>query len=152
MSKGTLTRIDVYETLCPQQMLVHKGGKIKNWSGECRDVTPTKLQSQNILKESTGGGGGGGGGRVGGGGQDGCEQRIELKFFVKIQKKNWGGGGGFEGVEGGGGVKLRGGQGGCDRRIEVFGKIQKKKIGGGGVGLVGGGGVKVDVNEKLKFL
>ena len=32
------TRIDVYETLCPQQMLVHKGGKIKNWGGECRDV------------------------------------------------------------------------------------------------------------------
>ena len=49
-----------------QQMLVHKGGKIKNWGGECRDVTPTKLQSQNIFKESTGsvrvGGGGGGGG------------------------------------------------------------------------------------------
>ena len=62
------TRIDVYETLCPQQMLVHKGGKIKNWGGECRDVTPTKLQSQNIFKESTGGGGGGGGGRVGEGG------------------------------------------------------------------------------------
>ena len=47
-------------------MLVHKGGKIKNWGGECRDVTPTKLQSQNIFKESTGGGGGGG--RSGGGG------------------------------------------------------------------------------------
>ena len=42
------TRIDVYETSCPQQMLVHKGGKIKNWGGECRDVTPTKLLSQNI--------------------------------------------------------------------------------------------------------
>ena len=38
-------------------MLVHKGGKIINWGGECRDVTPTKLQSQNIFKESTGGGG-----------------------------------------------------------------------------------------------
>ena len=63
-------------------MLVHKGGKIKNWGGECRDVTPTKLQSQNIFKESTGGGGGGGQGvRLGGGGQDGCEQRIELKFL-----------------------------------------------------------------------
>ena len=46
----------------PQQMLVHKGGKIKNWGGECRDVTPTKLQSQNIFKESTGGGVGLGGG------------------------------------------------------------------------------------------
>ena len=42
------TRIDVYETLCPQQMLVHKGGKIKNWGGECTDVTPTKSLSQNI--------------------------------------------------------------------------------------------------------
>ena len=42
------TRIDVYETLCPQQMLVHKGCKIKNWGGECRDVTPTKSLSQNI--------------------------------------------------------------------------------------------------------
>ena len=38
-------------------MLVHKGGKIKNWVGECRDVTPKKLQSQNILKEHWGGGG-----------------------------------------------------------------------------------------------
>ena len=56
-------------------MLVHKGGKIKNWGGECRDVTPTKLQSQNIFKESTGGVGLGGGG----GGQDGCDE--ELKFL-----------------------------------------------------------------------
>ena len=56
------------------------------------------------------------------------------------------GGGGVEG----GGVGLRGGQGGCDRRIEVFGKIHKKKVGGGG-GL-GWWGVKVDVNEELKFL
>ena len=39
-----LTRFDVYETLCLQQMLVHKGGQIKNWSGECGDVIPTKLQ------------------------------------------------------------------------------------------------------------
>ena len=47
-------------------MLVHKGGKIKNWGEECRDVTPTKLLSQkNIFKESTGGGGGGGGSRWG---------------------------------------------------------------------------------------
>ena len=54
-----------------------------------------------------------------------------------------------------------GSQGGCDRRIESFGKIhKKKKIGGGGgvgVGSVGGGsgwcgGVRVDVNQELKFL
>ena len=32
--------------------------------------------------------------------------------------------------------------------IEVFVKIQKKKFGGGGVG----GGVRVDVNDELKFL
>ena len=48
-------------------MLVHKGGKIKNWGEECRDITPTKLQSQNIFNESTGGEGvglGGGGVRM----------------------------------------------------------------------------------------
>ena len=54
-----------------------------------------------------------------------------------------------------------GGQSGCERRIEVFVKIQKKKkFGGGGGGGVGGGGlvggsgwgVRVDVNEELKFL
>ena len=46
--------------------------------------------------------------------------------------------------------RVEGGQGGCDRRIEVFVKIQKKNWGGGRVG--GGGGVRVDVNEELKFL
>ena len=53
------------------------------------------------------------------------------------------------------------GQGGCEQRIEVFVKIQKKMFGGGvgGVGgqwevsgWGGGGGVRVDVNEELKFL
>ena len=62
-------------------MLVHKGGKIKNWGGECRDVTHTKSLSQNI--------------RV--------DVNIEVKFFVKIQKKKLGGGGGV-----GGGVGLGG--------------------------------------------
>ena len=37
-----------------------------------------------------------------------------------------------------------GGQSGCERRIEVFCE------GGGGGGV--GGGVRVDVNEELKFL
>ena len=65
---------------------------------------------------------------------------------MKIQKKKlgWGREGEGSGL---------GGQGGCERRIEVFVKIQKKKLGGGGVG--GGGvegGVRVDVNEELKFL
>ena len=62
-----------------------------------------------------------------------------------------GGGGG----QGGGGVGVGlGGQSGCERRIEVFVKIQKKKIfWGGGGGSVGGSGwgVRVDVNEELKF-
>ena len=54
-----------------------------------------------------------------------------------------------------------GGQGECERRIEVFVKIPTKKfffgggggrrVGGGGGGRVGGG-VRVDVNEELKFL
>ena len=65
-------------------MLVHKGGKIKNWGGECRDVTPTKSLSQNIR----GGGGGQVGGEGVGGSQGGCEQRIEV--FVKIKKKKFG--------------------------------------------------------------
>ena len=59
---------------------------------------------------------------------------------------------------GGVGVGL-GGQSGCERRIEVFVKIQKKIFLGGGTGGGGGGsvggsgsGVRVDVNEELKFL
>ena len=55
---------------------------------------------------------GGGGVGVGLGGQSGCEQS-----FVKIQKKNWGGGSGGS-------------------------------VGGSGSGW----GVRVDVNEELKFL
>ena len=43
-----------------------------------------------------------------------------------------------------------------NEEIEVFVKIQKKKIWGGGSGGrwggVGLGGVRVDVNEELKFL
>ena len=69
----------------------------------------------------------------------------------------WGVGGG--GVGGGVGVGL-GGQSGCERRIEVFVKIPKKNFffwgggGRGGGGSVGGSGwgVRVDVNEELKFL
>ena len=58
---------------------------------------------------------------------------------------------------GSGGFGL-GGQGGCERRIKVFVKIKKKKnffFLGGGSGGGGGGsgwGVRVDVNEELKFL
>ena len=40
-------------------MLVHKGGKIKNWGGECSDVTPTKQNCslKIYLKRALGGGG-----------------------------------------------------------------------------------------------
>ena len=84
------------------------------------------------------------------GGQSECQRRIEV--FVKIQKKDFFflGGGVRGGVVGGVGVGL-GGQSGCERRIEVFVKIQKKNFffwGGGGSGEE----VRVDVNEKLKFL
>ena len=64
--------------------------------------------------------------------------RVDVnKVFVKIKKK-----------------KLAGsGWGGCERRIEVFVKIQKKKKwGGGGRGRGRVWGVRVDVNEELKFL
>ena len=50
-------------------MLVHKGGKIKNWGGKCRDVTPTNCSLKIYLKRALGGGGGVSGWR----GQDGCE-------------------------------------------------------------------------------
>ena len=64
----------------------------------------------------------------------------ELKFLRQFKKKNLGGGGlGW------------GSQDGWERRIEVFVKIQKKN-GGGVRGAGGGGGVRVDVNEELKFL
>ena len=59
---------------------------------------------------------------------------------------------------GGGSGSGWGGQSGCERRIEVFVKIQKKDFlggvgGGGSVGGSGSGlGVRVDVNEELKFL
>ena len=47
------TRDDVYETLCPQQMLVHKGGQIKNWSGECRDKIAVSNYSKSTSKSKS---------------------------------------------------------------------------------------------------
>ena len=45
---------------------------------------------------------------------------------------------------------MGGGQGRCEQRSEVFVKIKKKNVmGGGGFRL---GGIRVDVNEELKFL
>ena len=59
-----------------------------------------KIQKK-LKKIFLGGRGVSGWGRVGGGGQGGCERRIEV--FVKIQKKNWGGGPVGGGVGSGGG-------------------------------------------------
>ena len=42
-----MTRFDVYETLCPQQMHVNEGGQIKNWVG---NVETSHLQCQNIQR------------------------------------------------------------------------------------------------------
>ena len=73
-SKGCIykqTRIDIYETLCPQQMLVHKGGKIKNWVGSARMPHLQNCSLTIYLKRALGGGRVRGGGGGGGGGQDG---------------------------------------------------------------------------------
>ena len=41
----------MYETLCPQQMHVHKGGKIENGGGECRDVIIIIIIIKTLFKE-----------------------------------------------------------------------------------------------------
>ena len=63
-------------------MLVHKGGKIKNWMGIAEMLHLQNCSLKIYLKRARG---------VGLGGQDGCERRI--KDFVKFQKKKMGGGG-----------------------------------------------------------
>ena len=69
----------------------------------------------------------------GGGGQSGCERRIEV--FVKIQKKNWGGGGRGRGRVWGVRVDV------IEELKSFWENSQKKKLGGGGVrGGWGGGG------------
>ena len=99
--------------------------------------------------------GSGGGVGLGGGGGVRVDVNEELKFFTKFTKKKIRGGGG---VGSGGLVGVcvwGGGQGGCERRIEVFVNIQKNlggSGGGGGRGGSGWGGVRVDVNDELKFL
>ena len=95
------------------------------------------------------GGGGGEGGRVVGV-NGGCGRRIDV--FVKIQKKILGGG------SGGGLGRRGGGWGDVIEELKILGKFTKKIkknvffMGGGvGSGRVGVG-VRVDVNEELKFL
>ena len=91
-------------------MLVHKGGKIKNWDGSAEMSHLQNCSLKISLKRALGG-------RVGG--QDGCERRI--KVFVKINRKIiyififWGGR-----VGSGGG----GGQGRCEQISEVFVNIK----------------------------
>ena len=158
-------------------MLVHKGGKNKNWVGECRHVTPTKLQFQNIfmkhhapnrclnIKVAKI--------RTGLGSADMSHlQNCSFKIYLKSTGGGGGRGGGQDGCErrlkvfcdfffffflGGGGGRVGlggGGQGRFEQRSEVFVKIQKKRNffrgGGGQVGEAGGH--RVDVNKELKFL
>ena len=102
----------------------------------------------------------GGGGRIGGGGVGRAggvrvDVNEELKFLRKFTKKLGGGyvgGCSGWGCSGWGECVRVGGQGGCERRIEVFVKIQKKMGGEGGRVGGSGWGVRVDVNEELKFL
>ena len=140
---GCESRIEVFWKI--QKKNIGGGGPGWGVRMDVNEELKFLLKSKKNLFFLGGGGGGGGSGGVGLGGQDGCERRIEV--FVKIKKKSFFWGGGSRG-----GVGL-GGQGGCERRIEVFVKIQKKKKiwgGGGGGGSVWG--VRVDVNEELKFL
>ena len=91
----------------------------------------------------------------GGGGSQGSSKRrsqvfVKLSFiyffFIFLIFFFWGGGGGSG--RGGGG-----GQGRCERRSEVFVKIQKKMgvVWSGRGGRIRGG-VRVGVNEEVKFL
>ena len=49
----SLTRFDVYKTLCPQQMLVHKGGQIKNGGGGA-EMSHLQNCSVKIFKSTAG--------------------------------------------------------------------------------------------------
>ena len=50
MKTGNLTELELMfmKHYAPNRCLYIKVAKIKNWGGECRDVTPTKSLSQNI--------------------------------------------------------------------------------------------------------
>ena len=70
----------------PNRCLYIKVAKIRTGLGSA-EMSHLQNCSLKIYLKSTGGGGGGG--------QGGCERRIEV--FVKIQKKNGGGGPGWSG-------------------------------------------------------
>ena len=81
------TRIDVYETLCPQQMLVHKGGKIKKLGWGVQRCHTYKIAVSKY--------------------QGRCEQRSEVfvkTVFFFLFFFLGGGGGGVRSGGGGGGV------------------------------------------------
>ena len=93
--------------------------------------------------------GGGGSGRGGVGWDVSLDVNEELKFLCKLKKKEsffLGGRGRVGGRGGGGGRVGLGGQGRCNREV-IFFENSKKKWGVGGGRL----GVRVDVNEELKF-
>ena len=92
-------------------------------------------------------------GSVWGGGGVRVDVNEELKFLCKFKKKKKNFLGGSGGEVGGGEGSGWAGQGGCERKTEVFVKIQFFFFffffffwGGGGWG-----GVRVDVNQELKF-
>ena len=75
-SENVKTRFFVYETVCPQQMLVHKGGQIINVqviTGERADVKQ-KLKALNNLK------------KLGVWGLDGYEQKLKVLYNLFISK------------------------------------------------------------------
>ena len=47
------TTFDLYETLYPQQMLVHTGGQIKNWSGGVQRRHTYKIAVSNYSKSTS---------------------------------------------------------------------------------------------------
>ena len=57
----TKTRIDVYETLCSQQMLVHKGGKLRTGVGSAEMSHLQNCSLKIYLKRALGVGLGGSG-------------------------------------------------------------------------------------------
>ena len=85
------------------------GGGVGQGGCERRIEIFVKIKKIYILRGESGRGG------VGLGGGVRVDVNGEVKFLVKIQKKNWGWGGSGRGGRVGGG-----GQGGCERRIEFF--------------------------------
>ena len=108
--KNPKNKNDVYKTLCPQQMLVHKGGHINNVQLiiGLRIAEMSQLQNCSVMCTKNGSYCENEKKREKVRGEGGCVQRME--FIVK-KKKSGGGGGG----------------GGSELRSEAFVNFQKKK-------------------------